>query len=80
VQVTLDDLWSLDLVKLNGWKQVKDNTAGKEDFEENIKSASEDESDDEDGDDLDNLPRCAYPYSCMRALHLWLTIAIRPLK
>lgn len=34
LQVTLDDVWSLDLVKLNGWKLMKDNTAGKEDFAE----------------------------------------------
>jgi hypothetical protein len=33
-QVTLDDIWKLDLSKLTGWVLVKDNTAGKEDFED----------------------------------------------
>lgn len=49
VQVTLDDMWSLDLAKLNGWNLVKDNTAGHEDFAEGEDSASE-----SSGDDADN--------------------------
>jgi hypothetical protein len=42
----LDDLWKLDLAKLDGWMMVKDNTAGKEDFEEgaNLSSTSGSES------------------------------------
>lgn len=32
--VTLDDLWSLDLSKLNGWRCVKENTEGEEAFVE----------------------------------------------
>lgn len=27
-------MWSLDVVKLNGWTLVKDNTVGQEDFAE----------------------------------------------
>jgi hypothetical protein len=46
LQVTLDDIWSLDVVKLDGWKLIKDNTAGKEDFAEN--GAEESESEDSD--------------------------------
>ena len=30
--VTLDDIWSLDLVKLNGWRLVRENTAGEDAF------------------------------------------------
>jgi hypothetical protein len=30
--VTLDDLWSLDLKKLDGWRCVKENTAGEDAF------------------------------------------------
>jgi hypothetical protein len=31
-EVTLDDMWSLDLVKLDGWSLVKENTMGEEVF------------------------------------------------
>jgi hypothetical protein len=34
-------MWSLDLVKLNGWKLVKDNTAGQDDFKEDADADSE---------------------------------------
>ena len=44
-QVTLDDLWKLDLAKLDGWQMVKDNTAGKADFDEGDAESSEDSSD-----------------------------------
>lgn len=30
--VTLDDMWSLDLVKLDGWRCVKENSQGEEAF------------------------------------------------
>ena len=40
--VVLDDLWCVDLNKLDGWKCVKENTAGEEAFKELT-------SDDEDG-------------------------------
>lgn len=40
-QVTLDDLWSLDVVKLSGWQLVQDNTAGREDFAEGDQTPSE---------------------------------------
>jgi hypothetical protein len=31
-EITLDDMWSLDLVKLDGWQLVKENTVGEEVF------------------------------------------------
>lgn len=31
-EVTLDDMWSLDLVKLDGWQLIKENTMGEEVF------------------------------------------------
>lgn len=31
-EVTLDDMWCLDLVKLDGWTMVKENTMGEEVF------------------------------------------------
>lgn len=34
-------MWSLDLVKLNGWNLVKDNTVGQEDFAEGDGADSE---------------------------------------
>jgi len=37
----LDDLWSLDVVKLSGWQLVQDNSAGKEDFLEDGQTSSE---------------------------------------
>jgi hypothetical protein len=42
VQITLDDLWKLDLVKLDGWQMVKDNTAGKADFQKDATALSSD--------------------------------------
>lgn len=30
--MTLDDIWSLDLIKLNGFRCVKENTAGEDAF------------------------------------------------
>jgi hypothetical protein len=40
--VTLDDLWSLDLKKLDGWRCVKENTAGEDAFkDEEWESGSE---------------------------------------
>lgn len=43
--VTLDDLWKLDLKKLHGWECVIENTAGAEVFEEaQWESASDDDS------------------------------------
>ena len=32
--VVLDDIWTLDLSKLDGWKCVKENTQGEEAFKE----------------------------------------------
>jgi hypothetical protein len=31
-EITLDDMWSLDLVKLDGWQLFKENTVGEEVF------------------------------------------------
>ena len=44
--VTLDDLWSLDLKKLDGWRCVKENTAGEDAFrDEEWESGSEADAD-----------------------------------
>ena len=51
VQVTLDDMWSLDLVKLNGWTLVKDNTAGQEEFVDGPAADSESSGDDAERDE-----------------------------
>jgi hypothetical protein len=53
-EVTLDDLWRLDLSKLDGWRLVRANTAGEEAFKGGEGSGSEWEEDsggDEDEDD-----------------------------
>ena len=44
--VTLDDIWKLDLNKLDGWTCVKENTAGDDAFRE-----PEDSDDDGPGGD-----------------------------
>lgn len=31
-EITLDDMWRLDLAKLDGWQLVKENTVGEEIF------------------------------------------------
>mmetsp|Transcript_19719 Transcript_19719/g.59590 ORF Transcript_19719/g.59590 Transcript_19719/m.59590 type:complete len:540 (-) Transcript_19719:140-1759(-) len=43
--VTLDDLWRLDLKKLHGWECINDNTAGAEVFEEAQWESASDEND-----------------------------------
>lgn len=48
-QVTLDDLWSLDVVKLSGWQLVQDNSAGREDFAEGERLLSESDGSGDDG-------------------------------
>ena len=63
MQVTLDDLWKLDLAKLDGWHMVKDNTAGQDDFKEQAEAESSSGSDgewesDENGTEP-RLPRVA---------------------
>lgn len=42
-EITLDDMWSLDLVKLDGWNLVRENTVG----EELLKKGAGDGSDSE---------------------------------
>ena len=49
--VTLDDVWSLDLVKLNGWRCVKENTEGDEAFVDEDWETDEGEEQDEDSED-----------------------------
>lgn len=48
--VSLDDIWSLDLNKLDGWTCVKENSSG--DVKESLSSDEEDE--DEDGSHSDS--------------------------
>ena len=31
-EITLDDMWTLDLVKMDGWELIKENTGGEEVF------------------------------------------------
>lgn len=40
--VTLDDIWKLDLNKLDGWTCVKENTAGEDAFRDPEDSSDED--------------------------------------
>ncbi len=49
--VTLDDVWSLDLMKLNGWRCVKENTEGDEAFVDEDWETDEGEEQDEDSED-----------------------------
>ena len=44
--VVLDDIWTLDLAKLDGWKCVKENTEGENAFKEESDWESEHDSDD----------------------------------
>lgn len=49
--VTLDDIWKLDLNKLDGWVCVKENTAGEDAFkdpEDSDESEGDDKGDDDD--------------------------------
>ena len=46
--VTLDDIWCLDLNKLDGWKCVKENTSGE--IKESLSSDEDDSSNDSDSD------------------------------
>ncbi len=45
--VPLDDLWSLDLNKLDGWRCIKENSGGEDAFREVDEDAS---GEDEDGE------------------------------
>lgn len=64
--VTLDDLWKLDLAKLDGWHCIRENTQGEEIFKQHLEAAgasgsgklsaaeendSESDSDDDDSSD-----------------------------
>uniref|UniRef100_A0A383WDZ9 DUF4110 domain-containing protein n=1 Tax=Tetradesmus obliquus TaxID=3088 RepID=A0A383WDZ9_TETOB len=50
-EITLDDLWSLDLVKLDGWQLVKENTVGEEVFKAAAAKAGAAGSDDSEWED-----------------------------
>jgi hypothetical protein len=45
-----DDVWSLNLTKLDGWKPIKENTAGEDAFRELSDSEWESNSQDEASD------------------------------
>ena len=48
--VTLDDVWSLDLAKLDSWRCVRENTAGETAFREMGEGEDAEGSDDDDSD------------------------------
>lgn len=57
-EVTLDDLWTLDLAKLDGWHMVKDNTVGQADFAaDDAPSSDSDSWQSDDADDELGLPK-----------------------
>ena len=46
-EITLDDLWALDLAKMDGWSLLQGNTAGEELFAaDQVASSSDDEDED----------------------------------
>lgn len=47
--ISLDDVWSLDLSKLDGWRSCRENSAGEEAFRD--LELSEDDEEGEDGSD-----------------------------
>lgn len=49
--VVLDDMWSLDISKMDGWECTAENTTGEDEFEEDQWESGEEEDDDEDDDD-----------------------------
>mmetsp|Transcript_4365 Transcript_4365/g.11848 ORF Transcript_4365/g.11848 Transcript_4365/m.11848 type:complete len:564 (-) Transcript_4365:268-1959(-) len=56
-EVTLDDIWSLDLNKLDGWNLVKENTVGEDAFNKDAGSSeweTDGGSEDEDGSEAGN--------------------------
>jgi len=56
-EITLDDMWSLDVTRMDGWRLIKENTVGDEIFREAQKAAegleSEDEEEEEDDEEED---------------------------
>ena len=51
-EITLDDLWCLDCVKMDGWKMVQGNTVGEEMFvAQGPGSSSEDDGEGDSSDD-----------------------------
>ncbi len=50
-EVTLDDLWCLDLSKLDGWSLVRGNTVGEELFKEGASSSDYEEASEGSDDD-----------------------------
>ena len=62
--MTLDDLWKLDLAKLDGWHCIRENTQGEDIFKQHLEAAGasgsgkhstaeDDQSDSSDEDDSD---------------------------
>ena len=49
--VTLDDIWTLDLIKLNGWQCVKENTAGEDTFKDEVGWETDDSANEAEGED-----------------------------
>jgi len=50
-EITLDDMWRLDLAKLDGWHLVQENTVGEEVFRAAAAAAGESSEEWEDADD-----------------------------
>eukprot|EP00877_Chromochloris_zofingiensis_P007071 jgi/Chrzof1/2617/Cz11g22180.t1 len=50
-EITLDDMWCLDLAKLDGWQLVKENTVGEEHFKQLATAESSDDDEDDEHDD-----------------------------
>jgi len=50
-EITLDDLWTLDVAKMDGWNLVKENTMGEEVFKQMAGQAASSDDDDMDEDD-----------------------------
>lgn len=48
--MVLDDIWTLDLNKLDGWKCVKENTEGENAFKEESEWESEHSSESDDSE------------------------------
>ena len=51
--MTLDDIWKLDLNKLDGWACVKENTAGEDAFKDPEEDSGDDDAPSEKADSED---------------------------
>jgi hypothetical protein len=50
-EITLDDMWALDLAKLDGWQQLRENSAGEELFVEDKPGKESSDEWETDGDE-----------------------------